>query len=203
MMKSRVAGIMDVARLAMAVRTPGIDPRPWVSLASVMAVGKIDDESPVVDVMLMPLRQRFPARVGSLYAGPGYGFYAPIFVDDEVLVEAPNGDPSHGLVVTARLFSASDPPPQAAVDHPTDILLVTKKDASIRIVPQGEGKVVLGDVDASQAPAFNDDLAAIVDILAHWVVVPDDGGAALQAAITLYLHDHPGFPIGATKVVIK
>ena len=140
MLKSRVSGIPDVNRLAMALKRPGIDPRTWECLAYVTKFS-IDEEGPLVDVLLMPDRAPETARVGTEYAGPGFGLYLPIEVDTEVVVGFPCGDPDEGLVVLRRLWSKSDPPPQLAQDHPDDVLLIAKDGVNIRIVTQGTGSV--------------------------------------------------------------
>lgn len=48
--------------------------------------------------------------------------------------------------------------------------------------------------------ATNDDLAALINILATWVVVPMDGGAALKTAIQAYQTAHPTWPAGTSKL---
>ena len=141
-MSSRVTGIMDVNRLAKAMERPGIDPRVWQCLAFVTAVN-IDTEGPLVDVILMPERVPETARVGTEYAGPGFGFYVPIEVDDEVLVGYPCGDPDEGLVVLRRLWSKSDPPPAEAQADPSMVLLHAKEGATVKIKATGSGTVII------------------------------------------------------------
>lgn len=145
---TRVTGIPDVTRMGAAVSRPGIDPRTWVSYATVTAIG-IDTEGVFVDVVLLPSRDPGTARLGSNYTGPGYGLYLPIGLGDEVLVEAPNGDPQHGLVISTRLHSPSDQLPQDAIDNPTDVVLVAKASTSIRMVVSDGGKLYLGSSSAS------------------------------------------------------
>lgn len=131
-----------------ALSRPGIDPRTWVSYATVTAIG-IDTEGVFVDVTLLPSRDPGTARLGSDYTGPGYGLYFPIGIGDEVVVEAPNGDPQGGLVITSRLHSASDQLPQDAIDNPTDVVLVAKASTSVRMVVTDGGKLYLGSSTAS------------------------------------------------------
>jgi hypothetical protein len=147
---TRKTGIPDTIRIAAAMRVPGIDPRTWVSYAVVTAVG-VDDEGAFADVTTMPTHGQYTARVSSDYAGPGYGFYVPIGVDDEVVVEAPDGDPLNGLVVTGRMHSASDPLPDDAQANPDDLVLVVKPGQSLRISVAGGGKVYVGSSTASDA----------------------------------------------------
>lgn len=145
MIRSRVASTPDVSRIAAAVRGPGIDSRTWVAVGVVTACQVDAAEGAFVDVRLLTGRggRTEVARVGCAYAGPGFGLYAPLQVDDEVLVEAPDGDPDNGLVVTARLHSPSDPPPQDVVDHPQDVVLVVRPGQSVRVVAVGGGSVIL------------------------------------------------------------
>lgn len=198
---SRVSGTLDVGRLGQALARPGMDTRVWVSLAIVEAVHVDAEEGVFVDVLCVPLRQRGTARLGTEYAGAGFGLYTPLEVDDEVLVEAPSGDPDEGLVVSRRLHSASDPPPSELVDHPEDVLLVVKPGKSVRIAVTGGGKVVLGGAAATEAAAFHSAIVALKDVLEAWVPVANDGGNALKLKLTTLIES--GWPKGATKVVIE
>jgi hypothetical protein len=144
MLKSRISKGVDVNRMAHAVSRPGIDPRVWECLAFVTAVN-IDEEGPIVDVLLMPERIPETARVAAEYAGPGFGLYFPIEVDTEVIVSAPNGDPDEGLVIAKRFWSASDPPPAGAISEPLNILLHAKEGANINLVVSGGATINLGD----------------------------------------------------------
>ena len=65
------------------------------------------------------------------------------------------------------------------------------------------GPLKLGDNTASSPVALNSDLAAIVNILATWMPVSSDGGAALKLAVTNYITAHPGFPVGSTTTKAK
>lgn len=160
---TRVVGLPDAGRLANMVRSPGIDPRTWVSLAVVKSVTIDPEEGVFADVRLMPRRRLETCRVGQVYAGDGFGLYIPIEVDDEVLVEAPDGDPDHGLILTRRLHSPSHPPSSDLARNPNDVLLVVKPNSSLRIIASGSGnvvvevrdqaKVLLGGPDASAACA--------------------------------------------------
>jgi hypothetical protein len=126
---------------------PGIDPRSWCSLAVVQSV-VIDEAAGVFcDVLLMPSKRRETARLGAAYAGSGFGFYAPVRVDDEVLVSAPGGDPAQGLVITQRLWSPADVPPAGLEATPEDVVLVVEADKSLRLTVQGGGDVVVTAAD--------------------------------------------------------
>jgi len=159
---TRVSKSMDVGRLGQAVSRPGIDPRTWVSYAIVDAVTLDPGHGVIVDVTLMPSGAQGSARVGQEYAGSGFGLHVPIGVDDEVLVEACNGDPDHGYVVTKRFHSPSDPPSEAAVGNPDDFVIVVKSGQSLRIVVQDGGKIVLGDADADDPVIRKSDLDKLV-----------------------------------------
>lgn len=139
----RVSTTIDTNRLAQAVSQPGIDPRTWVSLAYVTAVHVDPGHGYFVDVVTMPDRWALPARVGTEYAGNGFGAFFPLLVDDEVLVEAPSGNPAAGLVVTKRLWSGGDPPPAELADHPDDVLVLARAGTTVRIATLGAGTVVI------------------------------------------------------------
>jgi hypothetical protein len=147
---SRVTGIMDVGRLAQAVSMPGIDPRPHPSMGIVTAVGN-DDEGFFADVTLAPSMVDVTCRVGSSYAGPDYGENSPLDVDDEVVVVIPDGDPAHGGVVVARMWSASDAPPADAGNFPTDRVTVISPGKNWRIGVSGGGQIFVGQTQATDA----------------------------------------------------
>lgn len=170
MLRSRVTSGIDMVRLANAVSRPGIDPRIWVSYAVLLGEPVIDtsagNQGVFVDVKLLPSGVQDTARVGAIYAGNGFGLYAPLHEGDEVLVCAPSGDPDEGLVITQRLWSTSDPQPQAVADHPEDVTLVVEPDRDLRLTVQGGGnvyltaaggKIVLGEESATRGVARLDD----------------------------------------------
>lgn len=147
MLRSRVSSGIDFARLSQAMMRPGIDPRVWVSYAVLKGEPYVDmvdgDQGIFVDLLLLPTQMEATARVGAAYAGNGFGLYMPLHDQDEVLVVAPSGDPNEGLVVTQRLWSPSDPPPQAVADNPTDVTLVVEPGKNLRMNVQGGGNVYL------------------------------------------------------------
>ncbi len=170
MLRSRVTRGIDVARLSNAVARPGIDPRIWVSYAYLLSEPYIETvegrQDIVADVMLVPSMQEETARVGATYAGSGFGFYCPLHAEDEVLVLAPSGDPDAGLVITQRLWSPADPPPQEVIDNPEDVTLVVEEGKNLRLHVLGagnvvlsaeEGKIKLGGEDAEKGVARMDD----------------------------------------------
>lgn len=139
-----ISSTPDTNRMAEALSRPGIDPRTWKSLAIVTVVHVDPGHGHFVDVTLLPLGQPGTARVGSQYAGNGFGSYFPIAVDDEVVVGLPDGDPMAGMVVLARLWCAADPPPAEAAANPGDVLLVkAAPGATTRVIVSGGGDVVV------------------------------------------------------------
>lgn len=178
MMRSRVLSSIDAERLANAVARPGIDPRIWVSYAVLLSdpVVNTDPKAQDVfaDVMLMPSGTIETARVGALYAGNGFGLYAPLHKDDEVLICAPSGDPDQGLVITHRFWSPADPPPQTVVDNPEDFTLVIEPGKNLRLNVQGAGniyltvdtgKVYLGSPDDTEPAAKGQSLKSYLSSL--------------------------------------
>lgn len=140
---SRVTGQLDTSRVAQAVTKPGIDPRIWVSYAFVTKVVVDPVQGVFANVILSPSQVPETVRVGYEYAGSGFGIYNPLRVDDEVLVIAPSGDPNEGMVITQRMYSASDPPPQEAVDHPDDPVFHVRPGQTLRIVVEDGGNVII------------------------------------------------------------
>lgn len=140
--RTRVSGLLDVGRLGQALARPGIDTRIQTSRAYADDESYYDEKAGVfVEVTMVPSGQSVTARVPASYAGSGFGFYARIHKDDEVLVILPNGDPADGAVVVARLWSEADVPPAEAKDDPDEVMLIVEKDKSLRLKTTGEGKV--------------------------------------------------------------
>jgi hypothetical protein len=150
--KSRVGRQLDTMRFAAALRTPGSDPRQWVTLAVVTAFKLDPDEGAFADVFILSTGAQETVRVGAFYSGPGFGFYAPLDVDDEVLVAFPDGDPDHGGVVVARLWSKSDAPSSTAKDNDADVSIHVKDGVNLRLAVTGGGKVLLGEAGQETKP---------------------------------------------------
>jgi hypothetical protein len=200
-LRSRVTSGIDVNRLANAVSRPGIDPRVWVSYAVCTSEPVVETRSGqqdvFVDVLLLPSGQPETARVGASYAGNGFGFYAPLHKDDEVLVCAPSGDPDEGLVVTQRLWSPADPPPEAAATYPEDVTLVVEEGKSLRIAVAGDGKVYLGDTEATRGAARLDDEVTLgTALITVLVTVPSPP----SGTVTYAYADRNGTPVSTTTV---
>lgn len=147
--RTRITKSVDVARLGRAVSYPGIDPRVWVSIAIVTSFHVDSAQGVFAGVTLLPLGTEATARVGAIYAGNGFGFYAPLKVDDEVVVIAPSGEPDEGLIVVSRLWSASDPGPAEASSDPDEVILHIEDNTTFRIVVGGTGKMVVEARDSS------------------------------------------------------
>lgn len=191
--RSRVSGSMDVNRLSEAVARPGIDPRTWVTLATVKKF-VMTSTGPYADVEILsdmtiddfdnPVAHVETARVAPMYAGDGYGFYAPLQVNDEVVVGYPDGNPDHGLVVIGRCWSKADPPPSLGKDNPQDVCLQVLEDTNLRIQVFGSGNVVLGSEDgkvllgeesASRGVARADDNLTASAALKTWASQVESG----------------------------
>ena len=147
---SRANTSPDTRRLSEAVGRPGIDPRTWVSLAVVKDVHLDPAHGYFADVILHPSEVRDTARVGTEYAGAGWGMHMPVLVDDEVLVTCPSGDVNDGLVITRRLHSAADKPPQDAIDHPDDAVLVVREGKNFHLRVAGAGNVYIRAVTGAK-----------------------------------------------------
>jgi hypothetical protein len=129
-------------------------------LAVVNSVVVDPNEGVFCGITLMPSEIEETARLGAAYAGNGFGFYAPPRVDDEVMVCAPSGDPSQGLVITGRLWSPSDVPPAEAASNPQDVLLKVEEGQTLRLLVSGGGKIVMGDEASAKGVARLDDTTA-------------------------------------------
>ncbi|HUK34913.1 MAG TPA: phage baseplate assembly protein V [Vicinamibacterales bacterium] len=150
--RSRISSAMDMQLLAEGVSRPGIDTRTWVSLAIVDAVNVVDGEGVYVDVTLIPIGNPETVRMGAPYAGDGFGSYAPVKQNDEVVVMFPDGDPNVGGIIVARLWSASDPPPSEAVNNPDDYTLRIADGSNLWLKTSGDGTTKWsGDVDAIES----------------------------------------------------
>ncbi len=141
--RARVNTSVDIGRLSAGLARPGMDTRVWESVAYAQDESYLDPQHGIfVDVILAPTGEELTVRVGAEYAGNGFGLYlGTIHKDDELLVGVPLGDPSEGPVVLRRLWSAADKPPQEAIDHPEEILLVAEKNLNVRLIAKEDGKV--------------------------------------------------------------
>lgn len=139
------------------VRSPGIDTRYWIKLAHVDNVVVDPEEGVFADVTLQPESQTVTAFVGSPYAGDGFGFYAPIQVDDLVLVAIPDGETDAGSWVISRAWNSADKPlaesmgetqtPESGASGQYEagelVALRNKRDTNLKLVTSGTGKVTV------------------------------------------------------------
>ncbi len=159
--KTRVSRQLDTVRLAETVSRPGVDPRVWVSLASVVAVNVEQDQGVFVDVMLMPIGNEETVIMGLPYAGDGFGDYCPIEKDDTIVVMFPSGDPNEGGIIVARFWDNVDKPAQEAVDNPSDRIIKVKDGNNLRLL--GNGASVLIDKDGNVNATSKDGANAVLE----------------------------------------
>lgn len=157
--RSRRNRTVDLGRLVAGIRGPNVDTRLWKVLAFALDESFVDEKHGVfVDVKCFPGGEEYTARVGTDYAGAKFGFYmGKIHKDDELEISIPLGDPAEGPVVSRRLWSAADLPPQEVIDHDDDVVLVVEKDKFFRVYVSGDGKIVfdnkkirIGNEDADE-----------------------------------------------------
>lgn len=129
------------ALMGMAMSFPGIDPRTWVTLAVVRAVN-VTDKGTYADVVTIAGVEE-SVVVTPIYAGRGFGLYAPLDVGAFVVVAFPEGEPNTGGRIIGVCWDGGSTPPADVTDHPADFVLVTKEGASCRVVAQGSGDVVI------------------------------------------------------------
>ena len=154
---------MDFNRLGQALARPGMDTRITSSHAYANGESHYDSAHGVfVDVTLAPSGQVLTARVPSIYAGKGFGLYARIHKDDQLLVLLPNGDPAEGAVVLMRLWSQADTPPSEIGTDEDEVMLVVEKDKALRLKTTGSGKVEI-DSDATVTIAVGSSSKVTID----------------------------------------
>lgn len=136
---------MDTSRAGEALSRPGMDPRPWASLAVVTAVN-VTDGGTICDVTTLTGIEE-TASYTPVYGGSGYGLSAPIEVGSMVLISIPEGEFATGARVIAHVWDHGSPPPALAVEHPEDMVLVVRPGKSLRILVAGGGNVVIAKAD--------------------------------------------------------
>lgn len=168
--RKRARTSIDFGKISAAVARPGIDPRTWLTYALVDEVGFDENNGMFADVTYIPTREEQTCLVGAAYAGNGFGLWAPLEVDDVVLVALPNGDSNSGPVIIARLWNAADKPPSelGSGEVPTEnvvcrvqagkrLRFITSGGGNAEIVAEGDGKVLLGSDSATRGAARQDD----------------------------------------------
>lgn len=116
-----MVGAFDAASMAQAFARPGIDPRQWVSMATVDADtdsarsvqftdedGNPNPYGPLVSVTLQPSGICMVCRVASAVAGDGEADWYPFVGGDEVAVLILEGDERAGGVIVGRMNQEID-----------------------------------------------------------------------------------------------
>lgn len=132
---------MDASRMASAVARPGIDPRVWLTLATVKEIGIDPTEGLFADVACQPDGVVETCYIDAPYAGSedgvGFGENCPVEVGDTVLVGIPGGDSGNGPIIIARWHNSGDPPPSQIIDGdvPTkDRWIVIRKNQQFHVL---------------------------------------------------------------------
>lgn len=133
---------MNSRMLGEVASFPGIDPRPWISLAIVTETN-IDDDGAFCDITLMPDGSTSTARVSAPYAGQEFGQFVMPQKDDEVVVMCPDGQPDAGWIIIGRLYSASDKPPDHAKKNPNDYTIHVKDKDNVYVKTGKGGNVTV------------------------------------------------------------
>jgi hypothetical protein len=145
----------DAARLSALVARPGIDPRVWLTYARVVQLGYDQNEGIFADVQYLPSGEEDTAFVGTPYAGDGFGMWAPLAVDDIVLVAVPEGDSNTGPTIIARGWNGADKPhanfkaeeQQDGSDVPADDFVLRARPEKKVIVRTSSGGAVVIEVE--------------------------------------------------------
>ncbi len=113
--KSRVARLPDMRALGEALSFAGIDPRTWVSFATVDPDEVTFDSSQgyLVPVTLQPSQVQCLAVCLLQTSGDGEGEHVPYVEGDTLLVALPLGMERSGVVVLGRVANDRAPPPAA------------------------------------------------------------------------------------------
>lgn len=94
-----------------------------------------------------PIGEEINARVLRPDSGPGYGFHAPVSVDDTILFACPSNDPADGVYVLGSWHEKAEPPPQFAKDDPDARGWRTKKGGQLRLEVDGAKFWIITDGD--------------------------------------------------------
>ena len=206
---------VDMFRLSKLASRPGVDPRLWLTLATVTDVAFDAEHGMFADVQFMPDGDRETCLIGSDYAGNGFGEWLPLKTGDVVLVAVSHGDPGAGCVLIKRIFTGSALPPSdfknpnsaSAMDARTDPVFRIEDGATLHIIAQAGANISL-ELAGGGKIALAATGAGTVEITAEGTITvnsPDvrlgDGGApvarvgdlvvgAINALTTI-----PGLPI--------
>ncbi len=115
------AGAPDTTKMGQAFAAPGMDPRVWLTSATVDDGSadeppvQFEDGVPFVDVTTQPHNIPLRCRVLMQSAGKGEGEWTPFVAGDEVLVAIPHGNAWAGAVILGRLNNSLDKLPMQSV----------------------------------------------------------------------------------------
>ena len=121
-----------------------------------------------------------------------YGFFSVPLVGAEGVALFPHGDRSHPLVIVMsdRRYRPTGGEPGTAGIH---------NQTGARVVVLPDGTVEARSSAGAAAPlATKADLAALKAAITGWTPVPNDGGAALKAALTALFAGPPTWPAGTS-----
>lgn len=148
---------LTAGRLSAIVSRPGIDPRRWVVEARVSEneedIWFDENEGYFAIVEVEHTGERFGARIGTLYGGPGYGLFCPVEPNDRVLVQLVEGSFEAAPTILGKAWSPAQKPPSDAAGEganvPTsDVLLRVKAGHNLRLRVAGAGAVsIIADGD--------------------------------------------------------
>lgn len=178
----------DPSRIASLASRPGIDTRVWLHYAVVEDVGFDANEGVFADIRFLPDGRPDCAIVGACYAGNGFGMYAPLAVDDVVLVAVPAGDTDAGPVIIARLWNGTDKPPaemagttarEGTPDPTSDLYVRVQPGQSLKVRASSGGGVDIKSEGSGRIVIEQSGSADIVLKVAngHLCYVGDEAGA--------------------------
>ena len=156
------------------------------------------------------IAERLPVVASVPVCFPGSGAFSitwPVKVGDTVLLVFSSSSIDRWLALGGEVDPIDD-----RRHHITDAIAIPGLRDLGHVLPSSavdatsmviSGPLKLGDNTATSPVALNSDLSAIVNILATWMPVASDGGAALKLAVTNYITAHPGFPVGSTTTKAK
>lgn len=102
----------------------------YTTLAIVTSL-KVDSDGAFADVVTVPERNELTVHIQANYAGPKFGLWLPLAVDDLVVISVCDGNPNSDGVITGRIWSGSEEPPTLAQSDPDHISLTGKEEVRI------------------------------------------------------------------------
>lgn len=201
----------DVRALGAGVSYPGIDPRVWLTLATVVDVGFDSNNGIFVDVKYQPDGTDETALLTAQHTGTRCGSYRPVKEGDTVVVAVPKGDPGNGPVIIARCWNAGDPPAAEMGDGDdavNDWIDVLDTDSNYVMKTQGEGIIKWQAADQSfvRGDDQKDAIDTFADELNTWAVavaagIVNAGGAINADAQARFLEAITSFKTSITNAL--